>query len=87
MIPPVAAISPAEIRHKRYRTFDHQKRLKSATFWTDTGSCEVSVKRDKSRSETDFGGFGSLSGFGASRKTAQKLGIFSLPQGHLIDSH
>jgi len=45
------------------------------------------VKRDKSRSETDFGVFGNLWGLGAIGKTARKLGIFWPQKAHPIDSH
>ena len=44
------------------------------------------MKRDKSRSETDFGGSGSLRGSGGIAKPARKLGIFAPSKGHLIDS-
>ncbi len=44
------------------------------------------MKRDQSRSETDFGGSGSLRGSDGIAKTARKLGIFGPSKGHLIDS-
>jgi len=56
-------------------------------FLIRTFFAEVRVKRDKSRSETDFGVFGSLYGSVAIAKTARKLGIFWPQKTHLIDSH
>ena len=56
-------------------------------FSTRTFSAVVRVKRDKSRSETDFVDFGSLRGSVEDSKTARKLGIFRPREAHLIDSH
>ena len=52
-----------------------------------TVAAEVRVKRDESRSETDFEVFGSLWGSVATGKTAWKLGIFWPREAHLIDLH
>lgn len=52
------------------------KKLENFGFFNRTFSEEVRVKRDESRSETDFGGSGSLRGSIAISKTARKLGIF-----------
>lgn len=52
-----------------------------------TFSDEVRVKRDESRSETDFVISDSLRGSGGVAKTPRKLGIFWPREAHLIDSH
>jgi len=56
-------------------------------FSNRTFSNEVRVKRDKSRSETDFAVLASLRGSVGNSKTPQKLGIFWPREAHLIDSH
>lgn len=81
------AQSTAEIGHKRFGRCAAKKPQKSVTFGDRTFWAEVRVKRDKSRSETDFGVLGSLWGSVAIGKTARKLGIFWPREAHLIDSH
>lgn len=74
------------IRHKRFGRLENPKPRKTLTFCGRTFSKEVRVKRDESRSETDFVVFGSLWGSVATGKTARKLGIFWAREAHLVDS-
>jgi hypothetical protein len=68
--------SPAKIGYKRFGIGEARKPYISVVSGDRTFAAEVRVKRDKSRSETDFGVSSSLWGSVTNGKTARKLGLF-----------
>jgi hypothetical protein len=85
--PELSSRSPARIGHKKFGIGEARKPWIYVVSGDRTVAAEVRVKRDGSRSETDFEVFGSLWGSVATGKTAWKLGIFWPREAHLIDLH
>lgn len=78
--------SPAKVNAMDQRARAPLSTCDIMVLWTQLSPAKVYVKRDKSRSETEFTGSGSLWGSVAIGKTARKLGIFWPLEAHLIDS-